>query len=318
MDGRSTDKTREIVAGYERRYPQVRLVDNPGRLSSSARNLAIDQSRGEYLVVIDGHCEIPSRTYFQDLVSAFERTHADCLGRPQPLDVSRASTLQKAIAAARNSPLGHHPASYIYSTEELAVPAGSVAVAYRRKVFDRVGKFDPDFDACEDYELNHRIDQAGMKCYLVPSLAVQYHPRDSLAGLFRQLARYGRGRVRMWRKHPESFSLMAFAPAAFFVGVVVGPLVCLGMPVLWYVYGLVDWGLSLGGPRGFDSGGSEREESGPPALVAAGVFGGASGFRLGSDRRIVTSEEHATNEIRSESRRSRVREPYLGRSDGWS
>ena len=125
-------RRREIVAGYERRYPQVRLLDNPGLLSSSARNLAIDQSQGEYLVVIDGHCEIPSRSYFQDLVSAFERTHADCLGRPQPLDVSQASTLQKAIAAARSSPLGHHPASYIYSAEELEVPAGSVAIAYRR------------------------------------------------------------------------------------------------------------------------------------------------------------------------------------------
>jgi len=239
MDGRSTDNTREIVAGYEQRYSHVRLVDNPGLLSSSARNLAIDQSQGDYLVVIDGHCEIPSCTYLQDLVGAFQRTQADCLGRPQPLDVSRATTLQKAIAAARSSPLGHHPASYIYSAQELEVPAGSVAVAYRRNVFDRVGKFDPNFDACEDYELNHRVDQAGMKCYLVPSLAVQYHPRDSLGGLFRQLARYGRGRVRMWRKHPESFSLMAFVPAAFFIGVVVGPLVCSLVPVLWYLYWLV-------------------------------------------------------------------------------
>jgi succinoglycan biosynthesis protein ExoA len=239
IDGRSTDNTREIIAGYEQRYPHVRLFDNPGLLSSSARNIAIDQSQGKYLVVIDGHCEIPSRTYLQDLVSAFERTHADCLGRPQPLDVSHATTLQKAVAAARSSPLGHHPASYIYSAEELEVPAGSVAIAYRRSVFDRVGKFDPNFDACEDYELNLRIDKADMKCHLVPSLAVQYHPRDSLVGLFRQLARYGRGRMRMLRKHPESFSLMAFVPAAFFAGVVVGPLLCNLAPVLWYFYWLV-------------------------------------------------------------------------------
>lgn len=238
MDGRSTDKTREIVAGYEQRHPQVRLIDNPGRLSSSARNLAIDQARGEYLVVVDGHCEIPGRSYFQDLVSAFARTDADCLGRPQPLDIAHGSILQKAIAAARSSPLGHHPASYIYSAEEREVPAGSVAIAYRRTVFDRIGRFDPDFDACEDYELNHRVDQARMKCCLIPSLAVQYHPRDSLGGVFHQMARYGRGRVRMWRKHSETFSLMSFAPAAFFVGAVAGPLICLGMPVLWHGYWL--------------------------------------------------------------------------------
>jgi succinoglycan biosynthesis protein ExoA len=223
----------------------VRLLDNPGLLSSSARNIAIDQSQGEYLVVIDGHCEIPSRDYIRDLVSAFERTQADCLGRPQPLDVSQATTLQKAIGAARSSPLGHHPASYIYSSEERKVPAGSVAIAYRRSVFDRLGKFDPKFDACEDYELNHRIDQAGLTCYLIPDLAVQYQPRDSLVGLFRQLARYGRGRVRMFRKHPESFSIMAFVPAVFFIGIAVGPLLCSMLPVLWYVYWAVIGGYLL-------------------------------------------------------------------------
>ena len=152
VDRRST--TRGIVAGYERRYPQVRLVDNPGRLSSSARNMAIEQSRSDYLVVIDGHCEDSQAAHISRDGRAFQRTRADCLGRPQPLDVLGASTLQQAIAAARNSALGHHPASYIYSNEELAVPAGSVAIAYRRNVFDRVGKFEPDFDACEDYELN--------------------------------------------------------------------------------------------------------------------------------------------------------------------
>src|SRR5262245_26313212 len=239
VDGRSTDNTREIVSSYAQRCPQVRLLDNPGRLSSLARNIAIEQSRGEYLVVIDGHCEVPSRTYFQDLIDAFVTTKADCLGRPQPLDISNATTVQKAIAAARSSPLGHHPDSYIYSSTELKVPAGSVAVAYRRGVFDCVGKFDPAFDAAEDYELNHRIDQAGMTCYLIPKLAVRYYPRESLSGLFRQLARYGRGRVRMWRKHPGTFSLTAFVPAAFYMGIVVGTMICAAVPVLWYVYSAI-------------------------------------------------------------------------------
>ena len=293
MDGRSTDSTRDIVAGYEQRYPQVRLLDNPGLFSSSARNIAIDQSQGDYLVVIDGHCEIPSRTYLQDLVSAFQRTRADCLGRPQPLDVSRATTLQKAIAAARSSPLGHHPASYIYSAEELEVPAGSVAVAYRRNVFDRVGKFDPNFDACEDYELNHRIDQAGMKCYLVPSLAVQYHPRESLGWLIPPI-----GPLR-----PRPRPHVAQTPRVLFSdGLCAGRLFCrcpcrsthlqLGArPVVSLLAG--DWGVSRGDPRGVDSRVVEREEPGPAALAALCFFGGASGLRLGSHLGICISRRTA-------------------------
>ncbi len=236
VDGRSTDRTREIVQQLAREHSQIRLIDNPGRLSSSARNIGIENSRGDFLVVIDGHCEIPGRSYFIDLVAAFERTRADCLGRPQPLDVTDASRLQKAIGLARSSSIGHHPDSFIYSDREIQVPAISVAVAYRREVFDRVGMFDTQFDACEDCELNHRIDQAGMSCYLVPELAIRYQPRNSLTGLFRQLTRYGRGRFRLARKHSSSLSLTSILPALFLLGCVFGPVICYFVPVLWYAY----------------------------------------------------------------------------------
>jgi succinoglycan biosynthesis protein ExoA len=235
-DGRSTDRTREIVGELAGKHSQVRLLDNPDRLSSAARNIGIENSCGDFVVIIDGHCEIPTRTYLVDMVSAFERTGADCLGRPQPLDVTDASRLQKAIAMARSSPLGHHPDSFIYSDREVAVPAISVAVAYRRDVFERVGMFDPRFDACEDCELNHRIDQAGLSCFLVPELAIRYQPRNSLTGLFRQLTRYGRGRVRMARKHASSLSVTSILPALFLLGLVFGPVVCYFVPLLWWFY----------------------------------------------------------------------------------
>ena len=138
-DGRSTDRTRAIVQQLANEQPQIRLLDNPGQLSSAARNVCINASSGKYIVIIDGHCEIPSRRYFLDLISAFERTGADCLGRPQPLKVANATALQRAIAVGRDSRLGHHPSSFIYSQQELKVPAISVAVAYRREVFARVG-----------------------------------------------------------------------------------------------------------------------------------------------------------------------------------
>jgi succinoglycan biosynthesis protein ExoA len=109
--------------------------------------------------------------------------------------------------------LGHHPASFIYSSELQFVPAHSVAVAYRREVFDRLGLFDERFDACEDVEFNHRVDRSGMRCLLVPDLRVSYHPRASLRGLWRQMDRYGRGRTRLLRKHQETFSPLGFAPA---------------------------------------------------------------------------------------------------------
>jgi succinoglycan biosynthesis protein ExoA len=133
--------------------------------------------------------------------------------------MTHATSLQWAIATARRSPLGHHPDSFIYSGQAQFSPASSVAVAYRKSVFDKVGYFDESFDACEDVEMNTRIDAAGLTCYFEPAIAVRYVPRNTLSGLAKQMNRYGRGRVRLWRKHRHTFSLKSFAPGLFVAGI---------------------------------------------------------------------------------------------------
>jgi succinoglycan biosynthesis protein ExoA len=261
-DGASTDGTRDVVALWQRRHANLRLLDNPRRWSSAGRNAAVRAARGDVVVLVDGHCELDGPGYLREVASAFARSGADCLGRPQPLDVSRATPLQRAVAAARASRLGHHPDSHIYSDREGFVPPQSVAVAYRREVFERVGLFDEDFDACEDVELNHRVARAGLSCFFTPRVAVRYHPRASLGGLFRQMVRYGRGRVRLLRKHPDTFSPKSLAPAAFLLGVAAGPLFAMAWAPLGLVYagvlllylsvllaGAVALGLREGRPR---------------------------------------------------------------------
>ncbi len=222
IDGGSSDGTQEIVSNFAIKHANLRLLRNPRQLSSAARNVGIRHARGEIVLLIDGHCELHDRLYLQKLTAAFERSGADALGRPQPLDVSDANSFQAALAAARNSRLGHHPDSFIYSAAERFVPAKSVAAAYRRQVFEQIGTFDERFDACEDVEFNHRLDRAGLRCFFTPEAAVAYVPRNSLGGLFRQLTRYGRGRIRLLRKHRDTFSLGSMVPLAFVVGLVVG------------------------------------------------------------------------------------------------
>jgi succinoglycan biosynthesis protein ExoA len=235
-DGRSTDATREIVAAWRERHPNLILVHNPKVWSSAGRNAAVRAARGEIVLLVDGHCQIEDRNYLAEVAAAFVRSGADCLGRPQPLDVTGANRLQRAIAAARASRLGHHPASHIYSDGEGFVPPQSVAVAYRRSVFETVGLFDETFDACEDVEFNHRVARAGLRCFFTPRVRLPYVPRASLKGLFRQMVRYGRGRMRLFCKHRDTFSVPGFLPAAFLVGVVTGPLLSLWLPPLGLVY----------------------------------------------------------------------------------
>jgi succinoglycan biosynthesis protein ExoA len=228
-DGRSTDDTVPIVRRLQGKHPNIRLLHNPKRLSSAARNLGVLHGRGEFFVIVDGHCDITDRDYLTKMVSAFERSGAHCLGRPQPLEIYSPSPVQQAIALARRSWLGHNPSSFIYSSQEQFVKASSVAVAYRREVFEKVGLFDERFDACEDVELNTRIDAARLKCLFTPDIAVHYHPRSSIRGVAFQMSRYGRGRFRLAAKHPHSLSVPAVAP----MGLVFGMITCAALG-LWY------------------------------------------------------------------------------------
>jgi polysaccharide deacetylase family protein (PEP-CTERM system associated) len=239
IDGQSTDDTCAIVRELQASYPNLHLLHNAKRWSSAGRNLGVRAARGEIVVVVDGHADVDNPDYLRTLEQAFRRSGADCVGRPQPQNVSGASDLQRAIAAARSSRLGHNPGSWIYAHGERFVRPQSVAVAYRASVFDAIGLFDEDFDACEDVEFNHRLDRAGLCCFFTNKVQVRYHPRSSLPGLFHQLRRYGQGRVRLLCKHPDSFTVPCFAPALFVLGVMVGPILGLLSPVLAAVYAAV-------------------------------------------------------------------------------
>ena len=164
-------------------------------------------------MIVDGHCQVRDPHYLRRLVEAFEaiRRRYASAGRSRCEPTSR-PRLQRAVAAARASWLGHNPDSAIYSDVARFVAADNVAVAYRREVFDRVGLFDESFDACEDVEFNTRVRQAGLTCYFTPAIAVEYQPRGTLRGLAYQMTRYGRGRARLGLKHPAMITAASLVP----------------------------------------------------------------------------------------------------------
>lgn len=218
VDGMSTDDTRMVIGQWSKKFPQVKLLDNPKGRSSAGRNIGFRAGRGDYFVVIDGHCFIPDMYLLENIVTCFEKSGADCLGRPQPLDPPGLSDFQKGVALARGARIGHGGDSFIFCEYTGFVSPTSNGAVYGRKVFERVGYVDEFFDACEDVEFNYRIKKSGLICYMDPSLTVQYYPRESLSSLFKQLSRYGVGRRRFVRKHPEAFTLNQLIPALFVLG----------------------------------------------------------------------------------------------------
>ncbi len=289
-DGGSADATVPTVRRLQGEFPNLKLVFNPGRLSSAGRNTAVRHATKDVAVVVDGHCTVPDRNYLRNVAEAFAASGADSLGRPQPLDAPDPTPFQVAVSAARASRLGHNPDSDIFSDRAKFVPPQNTAVAYGRAVFHRVGLFDEAFDACEDVEFNQRVDAAGLTCYFTPAVKVVYHPRASWPALFYQLARYGRGRARLAFKNPRSLTLPALVPPAWAAWVVAGGLLSLAVPYLGWL-----WGLSLACYLAVLAGAAAWLGRGKPAgvagripLVIVGIhFGFAWGFLRESARGLL-------------------------------
>ena len=215
-DGFSTDKTREIAETFKGRFGSLKVLDNPGRLPSSGRNVGVKNTTAPYILILDGHTYIPTKNFLSSIIAKFKETGAQCLCRPQPLLPPDINEFEKSVALCRGSSLGHKPGSEIYAEFEGFVDPTSSGAMYTREVFEKVGYFDEKFDACEDVDFNYRVKLAGFKSYLSPKLTVFYYPRSSITGLWKQMNRYGMGRFKFALKHKIFSPIQWFAGAAVF------------------------------------------------------------------------------------------------------
>jgi glycosyltransferase involved in cell wall biosynthesis len=226
-DGRSTDRTREILAELGAADPRIRVIDNPERLQAAGLNQIIRDARGDVVVRMDVHCEY-APSYVRACVEALERTGADNVGGAQRARAR--TTFQKALCAALLSPLGVGGAKYRSSEEEGFVDTVFLG-AFRRKVFETIGLYDPRAITNEDAELNQRLIASGGKVFLSRGIEVHYYPRDSFKTLATQYFKYGRGRARTLLKLGKFLSVRPMIP--FFM--VAGGAAMIALPPLWPV-----------------------------------------------------------------------------------
>lgn len=241
--GDSHDNTVEIVQQIASQDDRVRYLPNPKLLSSAARNIGAKAATGEIITYVDGHTYIDNDQLLKNTARLMAEKNVSVLSRPQLLDTPENTTFQKAISLARKSRLGHGLDSTIYSDREMYVNPASAGASYRREIFDQVGYFDESFDASEDYEFNQRVAEAGYRAFTSPKLTVYYYPRQSLGALFRQMGRYGTGRMRLARKHPGTVGIGTLVPPLFTLGFLILPL----MLIMWFSnWGGMLWSICYG------------------------------------------------------------------------
>jgi len=218
VDGDSDDRTVEIVSDMAKSDPCLKVLHNPKRLSSAARNIGVRAATGEIITFIDGHTYIDNPSLLKNIASAMKKKNISVLSRPQFLETPDNTVFQRAVALARRSIFGHGLDSTIYLARDDYVDPTSSGATYRKEVFEKVGYFDERFDAAEDWEFNYRVHLAGYRSFSSLGFAVYYYPRTNLRGLFHQMKRYGIGRFRFFRKHRAGLASGALFPIFLVLG----------------------------------------------------------------------------------------------------
>jgi glycosyltransferase involved in cell wall biosynthesis len=196
----SDDGTESCAAVLSEGEPRVSVVANPAGVTPAGLNAAIAATTGEVVVRVDGHAELCSG-YIRRAVETMCRTGAVNVGGMQ---VPKGETrFEEAVAAATTSWLGTGGARYRVGGVEGPVDTVYLGV-FDRATGDAVGWFDESLIRNQDYEFNIRLRAAGGVVWFDPELAVSYRPRGSYQALARQYFEYGRWKVEVVGRHPDS------------------------------------------------------------------------------------------------------------------
>jgi succinoglycan biosynthesis protein ExoA len=229
-DGLSEDGTREILKRLKLEYPELRVVDNPRRITPCAMNVGIREAKGRYIAILGAHCQY-AHNYLATCVALLrEHPEVSCVGGPA-VSMGK-SFFGQAVAAAMSHPVGIGNAKHRYPTYE-GYAEGACYPMFRREVFDKVGLYDEMLVRNQDDELNYRLAKQGEKVFISPRARYSYFIRETPSRLFRQYFEYGYWRVAVLRKHRVPASLRQIVPPVFMSLMLASVIAGLLLPGLW-------------------------------------------------------------------------------------
>jgi glycosyltransferase involved in cell wall biosynthesis len=201
LDGRSSDRTREILEELAQEDPRIRVFDNPERRTPQALNIGLREARGSLVARMDAHSYYPS-CYLSAGAKRLAKGDVDWVSGPQL--AAGVDTWSRRVALALSSPLGTGGAAFRRRMgEEVEVDSGFTGL-WRRECLDEYGGWDERWPVDQDYELAARMRADGRKIVCIPEMAAEYIPRNSLKRLFKQYWTYGYYRVKTSLAHPRS------------------------------------------------------------------------------------------------------------------
>lgn len=216
-DGGSIDGTKERLAEWSKRWPALRVIDNPARVQSAGLWLAANATDAEILVRADAHTTYGPE-YVERSVEALVSSDAVAVGGPmRPV---RGPGFGGAVAEAMTSKWAIGPAPFHHGEQRRTVDTVYLGAFRRQDFLDIGGMRTLPSGVAEDADLYFRWRMAGRTILMDPAIESHYQPRDTPAALWRQFHRYGLGKADMLLVTGTLPSPRPLAPLALVVGLI--------------------------------------------------------------------------------------------------
>jgi glycosyltransferase involved in cell wall biosynthesis len=210
VDGASEDSSREIVESMVPRFTQLKLLQNPRRITPVSLNMGVKAAAGEVVIILGAHSYV-AKDFVSKNLHYLNTMVVDCVGGSiAPVGDSYQGV---AIALAMSSPIGVGNAFYRYSKVQRLVDTVQFG-AYRR-------------------ELNHRIVSTGGRILLAPEVHGFYVVRSSIPKLFKQYFDYGYWKTKVILKEIGAFRLRYQIPPIFILTLLISGLLGIFSPAMW-------------------------------------------------------------------------------------
>lgn len=209
----SEDKCEPIVEQYKNDL-DIRYFYKENSGQGFSRNYGFKRAKGDYFIVFDSDCLIPSH-YFQTVQDFLKEHQLDAYGGPDREHPSF-SNVQKAISYAMTSPL---TTGGIRGNKKHAgtFHPRSFNMGITREVFEKTEGYKITRMG-EDIEFSLRIIDHDFKTGLIPNAYVFHKRRTDLGQFFKQLRFFGRARINISRFYPDEIKPIHMLPALFTLG----------------------------------------------------------------------------------------------------
>ena len=192
-DNRSTDRSRAVAEAYQKRLPNLKIVDASEKQGKAfALNKGIEAAQGESIAFADADDQV-APGWLPAIGAALEEhelvaTRCDVDTLNQHEHKSYRLTLQS------DGPQKIHYPPYLPH-------AGGGTIGIRRALHIKIGGFDETLPYLEDTDYVWKAQLAGAKFHFVPEAVMRVRFRVSLSGIYRQKRNYAEYNVFLSKRY---------------------------------------------------------------------------------------------------------------------